>query len=620
MAFINKEDPTVLNIMLTAKGREQLSRGNLSFKYFALGDSEIDYNYSKNFEEYDHFNSLILRPRDKNPNIISHIIKNETGNTYNEIPSNSPINYDVVNKAKTLGFFIPNIIYGGNFSFNTNTNVVKQPDGMIYMSTVRGGNSLAIRKAPTYGNSTAEPEIGDYLMVKWTFNQHTTGHTITNTLPTSYLFYKITGVTGLLVDNDLSVYVDRELPDYTGYVPLGRAGCMFFSKDININQYQPTEYLDESVLSFLNNYQSGIADFPYWNMSIIFTEEIAGIQEGDKSYEYFKSKNLGSFVSYIQNQVPYYKNLGVIHYTNDSPSNTYGEEFYLNTPKLELPTIMWHKSSEAKLGLTLIASGNSKMLTGTTKSLNIEYYDLADNSTGYVVGKVFNGLKLFVIEDQELLFAMSYKSNRSWTLPNYNLTLASPTSITTTTTQTTTTTTSTTMSPLVFVNYNENLINNNTVQLNYVEGSYLIKSITFDYALYAYASNINNSDDEVEVVLNLEISFDGGNNWSSIDTITAKVDPYEGEEISNKNDEYVYVSSSGLVADDIYVRATVDTLTNYYSEYGNADVSMVIVLRNVTSDDGDIGIQSNDSIMILPGSPDNVVIQLGSTSNNESPN
>jgi len=30
-------------------------------------------------------------------------------------------------------------------------------------------------------------------------------------------------------------------------------------------------------------------------------------------------------------------------------------------------------------------------------------------------------MKLFVIEDQELLYAMSYKSNRSWTLPDFTL-------------------------------------------------------------------------------------------------------------------------------------------------------------------------------------------------------
>jgi hypothetical protein len=79
---------------------------------------------------------------------------------------------------------------------------------------------------------------------------------------------------------------------------------------------------------------------------------------------------------------------------------------------------MWHKSTGTTLGVTLKAIGSPQLLTGLTKSLDLEYYDLADPD-GNIVGKVFTDLKIFVIEDQELLFAMSYKSNRSWTLPNY---------------------------------------------------------------------------------------------------------------------------------------------------------------------------------------------------------
>jgi hypothetical protein len=130
------------------------------------------------------------------------------------------------------------------------------------------------------------------------------------------------------------------------------------------------------------------------------------------------------YVYYIQNQAPVYKKLGVIHYSNNSPANTYGEELHITTPKLEIPTIMWHKSTTKTLGVTLVTTGSSKLLTGDTKSLNIEYYDLADMNSGFVVGKVFNGLKIFVIEDQELLYAMSYKSNRSWTLPDFSISTA----------------------------------------------------------------------------------------------------------------------------------------------------------------------------------------------------
>jgi hypothetical protein len=114
------------------------------------------------------------------------------------------------------------------------------------------------------------------------------------------------------------------------------------------------------------------------------------------------------------------KRLGVIHYTNSSPANVYAEGFLLKTPILEVPTIMWHKSLGTTLGATFIPYGSPKILAGETKALNTTYYDLVDkNDTSIVVGKVLNELKMFVIEDQELLFAMSYKSNRSWTLPDY---------------------------------------------------------------------------------------------------------------------------------------------------------------------------------------------------------
>jgi len=126
---------------------------------------------------------------------------------------------------------------------------------------------------------------------------------------------------------------------------------------------------------------------------------------------------LGGFVSYIQEQAPIIKKMGVIHYTNSSPANVYAEGFLRDTAKIIIPTIMWHKSTSKTLGTTLSSYGSEQ----TLPKLKIKYYNLADEN-GNVVGKVFKDLKIFVIEDQELLFAMSYKSNRSWTLPNYDAT------------------------------------------------------------------------------------------------------------------------------------------------------------------------------------------------------
>jgi hypothetical protein len=424
MAFIEKKDPVLLNIKLTTKGRELLSTGKLTFNYFTVGDSEIDYAFNSEVElidsQYSPFNATILRPADVNPSMLSFIPRNLSGDPYNIISSIPSAWYPVTNTVEPIGFFT-----SGGTSFIVDSNHVKQPDAMVYMSGITGGKTLKLYKAPTFGTSGEEPAVGDLLLVKWTLNANTTGYAISGSTPTPYLIYQITGTTGTLAANNLTVGVDRNLPDFSGNAPTGKAGAMIYYNFIiytgsTIFNVSSTEYLNESVISFLENSQCPTVVFPFWNMSIIFTEEIAGVLTGTtyRKFTQFNSRTYGGFVSYIQNQAPLYKKLGVIHYTNLSPANVYAEGFYLTTPRLVIPTIMWDNSTTKTLGTTLIASGSSKMLTGATRSLNTEYYDLADPS-GKIVGKIFTDLKIFVIENQELLFAMSYKSNRSWTLPDY---------------------------------------------------------------------------------------------------------------------------------------------------------------------------------------------------------
>ncbi|MFA5366417.1 MAG: hypothetical protein WC333_00640 [Dehalococcoidia bacterium] len=431
MAFIDKKDPVVLNIKLTSKGREQLSRGLLDFKYFAIGDSEMDYQFNSEVEavddEYTPFYSQILRPADKNPSLLSFIKKSTTDSEYNEISSIPVTVTPVVNTVQTLGFFN---ISGNSFSFITDTDHIKQPDVMVLISNVTGGTTLALRKSPQYLANVNEPEPGDYLLIKWTttYGGDTSGIWTSQYDPKPFLMYKIVDVSGKLSTNNLTAIVDRELPNFSGMTSGATgitAGALVFYNYVNFsgntafNQYS-TDFVNESVLAFLENCQCPTVTFPFWNLSIIFTDEIAGVQSGDTKYVNFDSRIYGGFVSYIQGQSPVYKKLGVIHYTNSSPSNTYAEEFGMNDPaklpQIYLPTIMWHKKSEATLGLKLSATGSVKSLSGLTTS----YYDLADED-GNIVGKVFNNLKIFVIEDQELLFAMSYKSNRSWTLPDYTV-------------------------------------------------------------------------------------------------------------------------------------------------------------------------------------------------------
>jgi hypothetical protein len=433
MAFIDKKNPVVINIKLTSHGRELLAAGELDFQYYAIGDSEIDYKFNAEVNaddtEYTAFDASILQPADNNPEMISFITRNVTGDSLNLLSSVPVTAYSVENQVDSLGFFTDPSTTTPDFI--TDSNHVKQPDMMINMSGITGDNSVALKKAPTFGTSGEAPVAGDLLLIKWTTSGDTTGHTINISEPRQYLWYQITGVTGSLGGDNIVVSLDRDVPNFSGMsLPSGlKAGALIYYNEINFSgdsvfNLTPTQYVDESVLSFLENSQCPTIVFPYWNLSIIHTQEIAGIQAADLKYTQFKNRKFGGFVSYIQNQAPVNKRLGVVHYTNSSPANVYAEGFLMNRLadfQLDIPTIMWHKSATPTLGATFTPNGSPKLLTGVTKSLNTTYYDLVDiNNTSIVVGKVFNELKLVVIEDQELLYAMEYKSNRNFTLPNYN--------------------------------------------------------------------------------------------------------------------------------------------------------------------------------------------------------
>ncbi len=105
---------------------------------------------------------------------------------------------------------------------------------------------------------------------------------------------------------------------------------------------------------------------------------------------------------------------------------------------------MWHKSTECCNGQTfwvdppgfeqydlfqveyLLSTKNEDMNTP-----GIRYYHLwdtnpNDNGLPSRVGKVFPDQKIIIIDDEEIIAAMSYKSNRNWTLPAPKLSLVTP--------------------------------------------------------------------------------------------------------------------------------------------------------------------------------------------------
>lgn len=428
MSFILKTNPTVVNIKLTNLGRQLLSQGNLKFSKFALGDSEIDYSFNSNIG-YDSFRATILRPKDANPKFLSFIKRdaNDETSIYTDLPSVVSNTNIITNTATERGFFLMSTGATGT-TILTDSLHCKQSDMMIYISGVTGGSVLNIVKSPSYLSNVTEPIVGDYILVKWA-NPLITGGTVTPLVNQSipYLWYKIISLTGTLAANTLKIVVDRNTPDFNGQGGSIAAGAFCYPNNNNrevsgdsIQTYYSTPYvtdfIDDSVIAFLENCICPTRDVPVWNMSIVFTEEVAGVTAGIRNMSQYYSKTYGGFVRYIERISNNIKKIGIIHFSNSSPNNHYGEGLFEDTPVLELPTIMWHYETGGTIGLKLTA----EFQVQTLPDIETPYRNLIDRF-GNVVGKVFNDLKIFVIEDQELLFAMTYKGNRNWTLPKPTL-------------------------------------------------------------------------------------------------------------------------------------------------------------------------------------------------------
>ena len=90
-----------------------------------------------------------------------------------------------------------------------------------------------------------------------------------------------------------------------------------------------------------------------------------------------------------------------------------------------MPTLMWHRELTGDtIGHVFSSFGEPKFVTLNETETDIVYHDLVDEFEN-PVGRVFPQLHTFTIDDQELVAALSYKSNRNWTLPRINVELES---------------------------------------------------------------------------------------------------------------------------------------------------------------------------------------------------
>ncbi len=442
MSYIIKCSDAFINIKLTQIGRKKLSMGQLNFKYWGAGDSEVNYIREEVAEASPSDVRLsgttdILRPKDRQPNFVSFLYTGGTTTDVLKPLTNGDINVlEIVanNKAETRGF------YSGD-TLSTISALTQNAKFVGFIANDEMDGTDAV-------DGITNVSVGDWVMIKFTNDTLGNLTQVEAQKPVPYLWYRVKGVSGSLVT------FDRDLPNLT---PSTTHSVYYVYESGEVydtyGASNESAYWDKGTLSFNASCGVTLSASPVWNMSIPYSETMAGSQyiQTEALYEYYGSQDhLGTMYPYLNYQLnpqinpeevhctgvsekdPGQKNIAILHYTNRNISNSYGEFFYINgerTTKVTIPSLMYHRKTDAtKIGMEFIASGDVKTIQNT----GIEYVDLIEeptligNLTPRTVGKVFPTLKIIIFDNEEIVSAMSFKSNRSWTLPGLSGSLVNP--------------------------------------------------------------------------------------------------------------------------------------------------------------------------------------------------
>jgi hypothetical protein len=270
-----------------------------------------------------------------------------------------------------------------------------------------GGTSITL---DTGGYSA---RTGDLVFIPWepiqnSGNTYDSSDAIASGNPTVMLWYRVTSAT-----TGTTIFeVDRPTPNFGTLSTPQQIDVYFYPYNAIETYYGSAATVDVSV----------------WNMNIVRTKSVLGTLNTFSGYTSYGSIEFNGTKNYLgfSAETP---TIGLIHFTNEFTGNTYAEQLIEKSVVLNLPTVLWHNAGADNgqglgFGLTLYDVYGDTIFDTVSQTT---YRFLRDStaSTGKIVGRVYHKLQLIVITDQELLTALTYKSNRNFTLPNLDVTFSS---------------------------------------------------------------------------------------------------------------------------------------------------------------------------------------------------
>jgi hypothetical protein len=474
MGYILKDTEGLVITRLTDVGRRKISQGNFNISYFQVGDSEVNYTSIPN---YNQANSMVLEPpyNAQNNSGVPDSTKNNVKYPY-YLQGSSGITYGIPYQAANIDEVYNTAAPSGPFSATSTCYPPQKSTGYTYNSEYQADLSLGefdgvtsiiqLFSNPCTDSATGSISAGTFVTMYMTGDADDQCGCLNSCFP--ILTYRVVGFDGTYLN------IDRPVPNLNGLGYTGFVKLFFYPSGMTgYDLSTPSNYWSNSVINYESICTPEDGFVKIWNMNIPWSESPAGTNVALETYDLFASRDyIGTkeYYGYMSSSGQtdtssafYYNSYGekvnvtpeeqkaiaVVHYTNNTIVNFFGEKFATeaydpSNPgatgqarnfKITMPWLNWHKNSTCCSGTTFYVDppgfDSYDLLTPyyiqSTKNLDmnnpgIRYFHLYDTNptpsgTPNRVGKVFPDDKLVIFDDEEIVAAMTYASNRNVTLP-----------------------------------------------------------------------------------------------------------------------------------------------------------------------------------------------------------
>ncbi len=448
MSFLNNNNSEFLSSRITRKGRKYISEGNFVIKYFQIGDSEFDYNFSG----YTGAGSIpyqkVLSPMDNDQQVkYPYQLSSSSTVTYGDPVRQSYID-TIKNVMGPAGFVSQYFEYDTVACTGTTVECTTQE---IPMTEIDGGSIITVPSGTSFNNC-------EYITI--TFKTRFVGADDVISGASQSLIYKIVSISG----NDITL--DRVMPNLSASGGYAQVICNKCKLEYPID----TEVSPACSPSPVSN----LSQHDPWGLELVWTQKPAGLDYGgiDESlYGYTGTKYASTkeYLGYttssgqtftnmtggtITNPTAFVNSFGesvnvtpedqrciaIVHFSElgdivNDPERFYKYDDYIAHESTDIddfevyiPFIKYHRNTGTTIG-ALFTIDTTDYYVSSRKNLkpnsnNVKFRYLIDEQ-GVRVGKVFVDKKLIVFDDQELVAILDYKSNRRWTLPAPRATVTS---------------------------------------------------------------------------------------------------------------------------------------------------------------------------------------------------